>query len=214
MKHPFSRELHAYWNACRGTREMPARGEVEPGALRPMLGDSFMLAGAEPRFRLAGTRLCALFGRELREQEFSSIWDAESAELVSEIVPIIAAEAVGIAAGAVAVAGGELRCNLEMLLLPLEHEGRRGARLIGVLAPLELPAWLGAAAARPLRLGAIRFVSEASEFRSSTRLAARRLIPRHGLFVIQGDAEASAERIRRTVSVERYLNGVRFLKHP
>ena len=34
MKHPFSREPHAYWNACRGTREMPARGEVEPGALR------------------------------------------------------------------------------------------------------------------------------------------------------------------------------------
>ena len=69
MKHPSNRELFEYWNERRGTRLAPERADIEPGAIRHVLGDTFVIEvhGDESQaFRLAGTRLCALFGRELK----------------------------------------------------------------------------------------------------------------------------------------------------
>lgn len=162
MKHPFSRDLYAYWNERRGTRIMPDRADIEPGALRSMLGDSCVLscdAAGVHLFRVAGTNLCALFGRELRGQTFCSIWAADSAPPIGDVLAIMAAETIGIVAGAVACADDELRCNVEILLLPLTHHGRPGTRLLGLVVPLERPGWIGTWPAQPLRLGVIRYFS-------------------------------------------------------
>src|SRR5437588_12839090 len=73
MKQASSRELFGYWAARRGTRTAPERGEIEPSAIRRALGDVFILEfdrGLGHPFRLAGTRVCALFGRELKNQRF------------------------------------------------------------------------------------------------------------------------------------------------
>jgi len=69
MKHAASRELYAYWEAKRGTRPAPERAEIEPGAIRGILSDTFILAldrGLGRPVRLAGTRVCALFDREIK----------------------------------------------------------------------------------------------------------------------------------------------------
>ena len=61
-EHAASRELYAYWQERRGTRAAPERAEIEPGAIRQVLSDAFILAldgGAGHPFRLAGTRVCA-----------------------------------------------------------------------------------------------------------------------------------------------------------
>src|SRR5690348_18128600 len=45
--------------------------------IRHVLGDTFMLSADfidELRFRLAGTRVCALFGREIKGESFTSFW--------------------------------------------------------------------------------------------------------------------------------------------
>jgi len=45
----------------------PTRSEIEPGAVRELLGDIFVLsydAAAGYPFRVAGTRICALLGRD------------------------------------------------------------------------------------------------------------------------------------------------------
>ncbi|HEY0354137.1 MAG TPA: PAS domain-containing protein, partial [Enterovirga sp.] len=65
MKHATSRMLFSYWDSLRGERAAPERSDVEPGAIRHILADTFILgidgeAGAT--FRLAGTRCSALFG--------------------------------------------------------------------------------------------------------------------------------------------------------
>ena len=44
MKHAASRELFAYWQEKRGTRPAPERAEIDPGAIRGLLGDAFILA--------------------------------------------------------------------------------------------------------------------------------------------------------------------------
>lgn len=81
MKHAGSRELYAYWDEKRGKRAAPERAEIEPGAIRNVLSDAFILAldgGAGHPFRLAGTRVCALFGRELKSEPFIGLWAAAS----------------------------------------------------------------------------------------------------------------------------------------
>jgi hypothetical protein len=164
LKHPFTQELHAYWTARRGDRRAPERADIDPAAIRRLLGDSLVLScevGEAGRFRAAGTKLCALFGRELRGEPFASIWGADSTAAVGDIVRIVAEEGIGVVAGVAASAPSceEAKADFEMLLLPLIHRGRFGTRLIGVLAPLTQPFWLGMWPAKPLRLGTIEYIA-------------------------------------------------------
>jgi hypothetical protein len=163
LKHPFTRELHAYWTERRGQRRAPERADIDPAAIRRILGDSLVLscdAGGVAQIRVAGTKLCALFGRELRGEPFASIWDADSAAMIGDIVRIVADEGIGVVAGASTQCGEDLNADFEMLLLPLMHSGRIGTRFIGSLAPLTRPFWLGMWPSVPLRLGSIRFVAQ------------------------------------------------------
>jgi hypothetical protein len=69
MKHPSVLELYNYWNKRRGQQAAPERSDVEPGAIPRALADAFVIAfdaNAAHPFRIAGTRLCAAFGREVR----------------------------------------------------------------------------------------------------------------------------------------------------
>ena len=43
MKHATSRMLFAYWDALRGERSSPERGAINPGAIRHILADTFIL---------------------------------------------------------------------------------------------------------------------------------------------------------------------------
>ena len=62
-------EIYAYWDELRGHRDVPTRSQIEPAHIRNILADLFILEKTphgDIRFRLAGTRVCALFARELR----------------------------------------------------------------------------------------------------------------------------------------------------
>ena len=77
MKHPSSREFFAYWDAKRGDARAPDRSEIEPGAVRELLGDIFVLSydnDAGYPFRVAGTRVSALLGRDLKDTSFSALF--------------------------------------------------------------------------------------------------------------------------------------------
>jgi hypothetical protein len=189
MKHPLSRELYEYWNSQRGVRSTPERGDIDPGAIKRILGDSFVLSvepSEDPVFRVAGTRICALFGRELRGEGFAGIWREEHAGQIRELVGLVAEEEIGVLAGARTEANEELRCSLEVLVLPLSHRGRGGRRMLGSLVTLERPYWLDIWPARSLTLGVVQFVGanvyappQAGASRISLRL-------RNALTVIDG----------------------------
>ena len=77
MKHATTREVFAYWDNCRGDRLAPERSDIEPGAIRSVLCDTFILTfdrKAGHPFRLAGTRLCAVMGCELKGEPFADLW--------------------------------------------------------------------------------------------------------------------------------------------
>jgi hypothetical protein len=197
MKHPSTRELFDYWNLRRAGRYAPERSDIEPGAIRRVLSDSFILAFdplADHPFRLAGTRVCALFGRELKGEPFGHIWDEDSRSTLRDILTIVADEAVGIVAGATAHVADHPPADLEMLLLPLAHRGRTHVRMLGVLAPLAPPYWLGTFPVERLALGSLRHLGTTLETVAAPRLVRRpadeppprHLAPRRGLVVHDG----------------------------
>ena len=175
MKQASSRELFAYWTARRGTRPAPERGEIEPSAIRRALGDVFILefdrGGGHP-FRLAGTRVCALFGRELKNEPFLHLWGADTRTAVAELLDVIADEASGVVASLSGRTAQGWAQELEMTLLPLAQRGDTHARMIGSLAPLSAPFWLGAAQLGALTLGGYRHLDPALEAPAAARLVA------------------------------------------
>jgi hypothetical protein len=183
MKHAASRELFAYWEERRGKRSAPERTDIEPGAIRQVLSDAFILAldgGAGHPFRLAGTRVCALFGRELKGEAFIGLWAAASQPIVSNLLAILNDERVGTVAGVTAQSGDGEPIDLELLLLPLSASRPSLARTIGILAPLKAPQWLGSSPIGALALGGRRHLGASVE----TRLLPRFMAPRRRHLVV------------------------------
>jgi len=59
-----SLELYAYWDALRGARGAPERNDIEPGAIRGVLADTFILVYSRERgfpFRGVVSRSIALY---------------------------------------------------------------------------------------------------------------------------------------------------------
>src|SRR3954454_6461117 len=102
MKHPSSREFFAYWDGKRGSARAPDRGEIEPGALRELLGDIFVLAydpAAGYPFRVAGTRVCALLGCEQKGSIFSALFAQACRRQIEDVIGIVAEEMLAAVAG-------------------------------------------------------------------------------------------------------------------
>src|SRR5256885_13093595 len=133
MKQASSRELFGYWAARRGQRAAPERGEIEPSAIRRALGDVFILEFDRTLghpFRLAGTRLCALFGRELKNERFLEIWEPGARAALADLLDVIADEATGVVASANGRTSEGWAQDVEIVLLPLAHRGDTHARMI------------------------------------------------------------------------------------
>jgi len=177
MKHPASQELYAYWQERRGDRPAPERAEIEPGPIRQVLSDIFILAldrWAGHPFRLAGTRVCALFDRELKGERFVELWAAASRPVVSDLLAILKDEQVGTVAGVTGQTANGDPLELELLLLPLAAARSNLARAIGVLAPFGTPERIGANPIGWLTIGPCRHIGASIEKRRLPRLLAPR----------------------------------------
>ncbi len=166
MRHPSIKELFDYWNYRRGHRAAPDRADIEPGAIRSVLADTFILSFDERSghpFRIAGTRVCAAFGRELKNDSFLDLWDAESRVQVRDLLNVVANEAVGVIASAHGTSTARTTHDVELLVLPLSHRGRTNARVLGGLAPRDAAYWLGACTLGNLTLDTLRYVGTGVE---------------------------------------------------
>lgn len=139
MKHPSSREFFAYWDEKRGDARAPDRCDIEPSALRDLLADIFVLAydaAAGYPFRVAGTRVCALFGRDLKDASFSALFHNDARREIEEIVAVVAEETLP-AIGGLSATSQAGTAHLELLLLPFSTRAHTPISLTGLLAPLE-----------------------------------------------------------------------------
>lgn len=93
-------QLHAYWEAKRGGRTMPARRDIEPAEIKALLPHlSIADLSAAPlrvRYRLAGTRICESFGfnitghwlHELDVTSDLSFWMAQYERMMATQAPV------------------------------------------------------------------------------------------------------------------------------
>lgn len=146
MKHASTRAVFTYWESRRRGRPAPARNEIDPASIRQALGDAFMLSAEyadDLHFRLAGTRVCALFCREIKGALLPDLWAAEDEQSLAELVAMVRDEAAPIAMGVTGHNTAGAAADLEMLLLPLARNGSARTGMLGVLAPLAPIQWIG-----------------------------------------------------------------------
>jgi len=205
MKHKASRELYEYWNRLRGDEPAPLRSAIEPSDIRRVLADTFIaevIGGGDLHIRLAGTRICALYGRELKGSNLLDPWPPEDRSALTTLGAAVSNE------GAVAVVtmtghtSSGLSVACELLLLPLRHGPGRFDRILGALAPLEQPYWLGADPLTRQRISGLRLIwpGEDSDFgrrrtdrptamraaAAPVQLPQRRASRRGHLYVVEG----------------------------
>jgi hypothetical protein len=146
MKNEASINLFMYWNRLRGQRPAPSRTEIEPADIRQYLADTFILerdARGQSIFRLAGTRVCATYGRELKNFAFASLFGPHDFTLVAKLVNSAYEQKSPCLIGFEGRSVGARATGFEALLLPLHAEGE-SARLFGAIIPDTKPFWLGA----------------------------------------------------------------------
>ncbi len=159
-----SLELFAYWNALRGARGAPERNDIEPGAIRGVLADTFILefsAKAGFPLRVVGSRTNALFGRELRGEPFLGLWERNDARDVARVLESAADGAQPFLIGARGAPEGAPPLDLEVLVLPLRHHGATHARALGCCAPSAMTPWFGLLPIPPLAIASLRALTSA-----------------------------------------------------
>jgi hypothetical protein len=182
MKHPSSRGFFAYWDKKRGDARAPDRSEIEPSAVRELLGDIFVLSydnEAGFPFRVAGTRVCALLGRDLKDQSFTNLFAAGGRREIEDIISVVAEEMLPAVAGISATSQDGSTAHLELLLLPFNSRAHAPISLTGVLAPFEGDVAL----LRDFRLTSYRYIHQP---RKIVPRALRKLAIARGFMVYEG----------------------------
>ena len=139
MKHPSNRQFFAYWDQKRGESRAPDRSDFKPDAVRELLGDIFVLACDEASrfpFRVAGTRLSALLGRDLKGQNFPGLFAVEGRREIEDVITAVTEDMLPAVAG-ITANSAEGIAHLELLLLPFNQRAHVPLSLTGLLAPFE-----------------------------------------------------------------------------
>lgn len=161
MKHKNTNEIYLYWNRIRGNNLAPDRCDIEPTDIRRLLSDTFILEVNGPDqydFRLAGTRICRIFGQEMKNRNILDMMTGESREAIQTILHSTTEDASVNVAGFVGKSESGRSLAIEAIFLPLNLRGRRDARILGTFSPVKVPFWMGMEPVKSLELASFRMI--------------------------------------------------------
>lgn len=187
MKHPATRELYEYWDRQRADAPAPERGSMEPGPIRHLIGDTFILSCNHPAhfpLRVAGTRISALIGRDLKGSDFLDLWARASRHQIEDFLGIATEECLATVAGVTAFTEKLSPVYLELLLLPFAASVLAPQSVTGCLVPLTVPSQLEGSSLRDLSLTTWRHAGHRP--RTLRQRAVRRLAFAKGFMVYEG----------------------------
>lgn len=166
MIHRSILDLFTYWNLVRGYHFGPLRSEIEPGPIRHLLTDLFILERERPApaFRLAGTRLCAAFGRELRSEALTLLFAEQDRATIARVATGIMEHTCPVLLDLSADSRSGRSVGMTMLLLPVRSSPGRYDRLLGALVADSQPVWLGADPVATLTITRSRILSQNGDF--------------------------------------------------
>ncbi|WP_274628948.1 PAS domain-containing protein [Arvimicrobium flavum] len=160
MKQDGSWALFQYWNRLRRDRPAPMRTEIEPADIKSLLGDTFILERdmrGEAIFRLAGTRLCAVYGRELKGFAFTSLWREADRTTMARLATSVFQSKTVVTFDFEGFGRDDRSASFEFILLPLDG-GLENPRCLGALSAASKPFWLGSDPIRDALLGTVRII--------------------------------------------------------
>lgn len=146
MKSASAQRLFNYWQNLRKDRPAPERRDIEPAAIKALLGDVFILehdGGADFSYRLAGSALCSAYCRELKGRDFRQFWQDGDLEAMDTTMLAIREDAAAAVIGYNGVNARGQTAPYEMLLLPLRYGGTDYPRILGLAAPMDSHYWIG-----------------------------------------------------------------------
>lgn len=138
MRQTATTKILSYWDSLKADDSVPAASAIDPRALKTHLSDLFMLERLDRAvfaFRLAGTRMCQRFGRELRDHDFVRLFPAaQQGEVLAELGRALQkGDSIVLKASAVTLDG--TTTGAEIVLMPLTDAEGRVVRLLGALLP-------------------------------------------------------------------------------
>jgi hypothetical protein len=128
-------ELYAYWSKKCGNKQMPSRGDIDPHDMVKLLPIIFLIEVQDNpqdfRFRLAGTEVCELVGKDITGKLISEVFPPEFCSEVrmhwSSVVEQKKPKSVG---GELWVAERNY-ISWEGIVLPLSPDGNTVTMFIG-----------------------------------------------------------------------------------
>ena len=145
--HPGSRALFRYWETLRAERPCPTREEFELADVKATLADMVVIDRDYLRnsfkFRLAGTRVCALFGQTLTGRNVVEGWDGFEADVISRhLMTVINQQQPAVIRMRLTTDRGQI-VAAELVALPVQMRGSRRFQIIGGLFPFRAAQGLG-----------------------------------------------------------------------
>lgn len=136
---PDLQTLHAYWNGKRGDRFAPTRAEIDPTEIPHLLPIMAISQVLEPPrryvFRLVGTRLQAMLGRDLTGRWLDEVAYPDALEVARREFDHVVDAGEPVCSFWRGAWMGREHWAFERLLLPLSEDGRHVDRIITGLTP-------------------------------------------------------------------------------
>lgn len=140
---PAAQFLSTTWHALRENHDVPLRRHFTPRLMAEYLPDIFILqqkAKGGLQFRLAGTRLCARHGQELRHQLFTALWPDNYQVETEEMLQIAASDNTPLCIQLSGISRMRRQNNFELVVMPVQHQD--DIQWIGAIAAHNEPYWL------------------------------------------------------------------------
>lgn len=135
-RYPELETLLAFWERLRGQRSIPSRRDLDISALKPWLGHLMLLdalGNGRFRYRVYGSNVAALFGRDLQGQEVDELPPDVREEVRQDYLQVATSRAArfGILERVIA----DKMHKFGKLTLPLSDDGEAVTKLLAAIYP-------------------------------------------------------------------------------
>jgi hypothetical protein len=145
--HPGSRQLFRHWEMLRAERACPTREEFEFAPIKVHLPDMVVIdrdyLRNTFRFRLAGTRVCALFNQNLTGSGVLSGWDTFESDVISRHLLTVVNQQQPVVIRMRLTTDRKQVVAAELVALPVQMRGSHRIQIIGGLFPFRASQSLG-----------------------------------------------------------------------
>ncbi|MGE7369420.1 PAS domain-containing protein [Neorhizobium sp. NPDC001467] len=132
-------ELFSYWLELKHDDRVPPQRSFKPARVRHLLPDLFILGKNDVgavSFRLAGTRLCAVFGSELRGRPFAGLWHKSQRRHANLGIQTIMARGRPMVTDVTGIAADRVH-HYQLVLLPMRSGETETDRVLGAILPCQ-----------------------------------------------------------------------------